>query len=589
MHMDGVVGKLCKMAEHCLKDGINRKTSRVLIGYLMVISLLELLAYKMGGIVSIVASRVWLITGVFCFAMFVAVGIRQLIADVRKKEYVLLVGIFALLAMYCFFIGNMGYADVNADAAQQVAAGLDSFGVADWNYTGVAFLGYPNRQYILAALPAWLFGRSITTLHLGFAFPYLLGIVMLFLELRAHAREKGKSEQAALLPVYALGAFPFLTEYYMNFEQAITPVALTMLGIALFLKLCRKPDAGSVLALSWVGCLYCDSYTPVLASLGLLLCFLGLYFITLFRKHGRYILKKQDKEHLYLAEVVAELMCNLVLFFVATLLAERSDRIDSVREDISVFKFALEAWTEFFTDANAVFFGVFSVVILFYLFLSLLAVLRFHDFIISCWVLGVVFFANYMVGYTSYEKAWILQRNMIVIPVLVVALFFVLLRFLESRRIQLRQSAVLCLVAFFGVCSLFNFHREHQSFRYFGYIQPMKYMLCYMEDTLQEYGIEDTEEFNLVLYTDNQFQTNVYDYAKFFYPNAHAVSFGTGVFPEGVDFTLPTFLFSEKEDVGIPFDGEVECHTFKNRRYRMEVSWYRMVVKREQSAYLHDS
>ena len=54
----------------------------------------------------------------------------------------------------------------------------------DWNYTGTAFLGYPNRQYLIAALPAVFLGRSITALHLGFAYPFLIGLVMLFAEIK---------------------------------------------------------------------------------------------------------------------------------------------------------------------------------------------------------------------------------------------------------------------------------------------------------------------------------------------------------------------------------------------------------------------
>ena len=39
-------------------------------------------------------------------------------------------------------------------------------------------------------------------------------------------------------------------------------------------------------------------------------------------------------------------------------------------------------------------------------------IFAFRDFTISCWTFGVVLFANYLAGYTTYQKAWILQRNM---------------------------------------------------------------------------------------------------------------------------------------------------------------------------------
>ena len=154
----------------------------------------------------------------------------------------------------------------------------------DWNYTGTAFLGYPNRQYLIAALPAVFLGRSITALHLGFAYPFLIGLVMLFAEIKNWLKDWGINENLSLIPVYALPAFRFIPEYFMNFEQAITPVALTMMGNALFLKLYRKPTFVGFIGLSWVGCLFCDSYTPAVASLGLLLCFLLLYMISLMAK-----------------------------------------------------------------------------------------------------------------------------------------------------------------------------------------------------------------------------------------------------------------------------------------------------------------
>lgn len=180
------------------------------------------------------------------------------------------------------FIGNVKYGDINADAAQQLSAGLYSFSVADWNYTEEAFLGYSNRQYLLGAIPAFFFGRSILTLYLGFAGLFLLGWTMLYFEFQVWLKKYGVNETIALIPCYSILGFQFITEYYLNFEQAITPVALTMIGIALYMRLCRRIDVITMISLTWVGGFYCDSYTPVVASLGLLFCFLGLYVIYLY-------------------------------------------------------------------------------------------------------------------------------------------------------------------------------------------------------------------------------------------------------------------------------------------------------------------
>lgn len=256
---------------------LTKRNSNIFVGYLLFISLLELLAYTQGGVFSVIASRIWLFTGFLCFAVFLCnVGI-QIVSDVKEKKFFVSIGYFLLIAFLFYFIGNVSYSDINADAAQQVAAGLHSFKVSDLNYTGIAFLGYANRQYIIAALPALMFGRNIFTLHLGFASLFLIGLTMMFLEFRNWLKLRNLSENLALFPVYAMVAFRFIAEYYMNFEQAITPVCLTMMGIALFMKMYRVPNLCTAISLAWVGCFYCDSYTPILASLELLGIFL-LYF-----------------------------------------------------------------------------------------------------------------------------------------------------------------------------------------------------------------------------------------------------------------------------------------------------------------------
>lgn len=559
---------------NCFTGDITPKISIALLAYFLVISLLEILAYTKGGVFSVTASRLWLFTGLALFGVFVYVFIKRLVDDVREKRWFELVGIGVVLVLFCWYTGNMGYADVNADAAQQAAAGLSSFEAADWNYTGVAFLGYANRQYILAALPALVFGRSIATLHWGFGLPFLIGMVMIYLEVRQWMKKYDMSEKLALLPVYALLGFPFITEYYMNFEQAITPVALTMMGIALFLKLYRKQDVLTFVAMSWVGCLFCDSYTPVLASLGLLLAFLGLTILEIGFKHGPEIMEKKAPEQLQKITLLAGLMINICAFFVATMLAERSDRISEFREVESLKEFALTSWAEFFTDANATFLGIFMGVVLVYLFLSFLGRLKFHDFVISVWVLGVVLFANYLVGYTSYEKSWILQRNMIIIPVLAVSIFFVLVRTLNRCKVEIKEILLASFLLFFTCCGVINFGREHQSFNYFRYIQPLKYMLEYTEDVLEENGLEATDEFNLVLHTNNLLQTNIYDYAKFLFPNATTYSAGTGEYIGGLDDSLPTFVFGENEAMYDMYP-DVQSRTFENKRYKSTVIWYK--------------
>lgn len=554
----------------------------ILLFYFVVISSLELLAYGKKGIFSVAASHLWFFTGLFCLLIFAYATAKKLIKDIKNKAFFPLAGFLILIGFFCYFIGNIKYSDINPDATQQAAAGLASFSYADLNYTGTAFLGYANRQYVIAALPAVLFGRSILTLHLGFAYPFLIGLTMLFLEFREWLKQKDLNEALALLPVYALFSFRFITEYFLNFEQAITPVALTMMGIALFLRLCRKPDALSFFCLSFVGSLFCNSYTPVIASLGLLLCFLTLYVLGLF--FAKYFIKQKSfteaepVDCISLAAAAISLILNIACFFLATLLVSRADRLDSVRQNVSFVPFILKTWLEFFTDTNARFLGIFLLPIILYLLLSLLGRLKFHDFTIACWVFGVVLFANYMTGYdTTYEKSWILQRNMIILPVLITGMFFTLIRILKKYRRSINKTVLILFLCFFAFAGLFHCGQEHHSFRYFQHVQPMKFMIDYAEDTLKEHGIKDTDRFSLVLYTDSPWQSNLRDYATFFFPNASVYSLTSkDPLPE-LNPDIPAFIFSETEQEITNLECVAEMKTYKNPRYKTAVTWYKTV------------
>lgn len=559
---------------------ITKRNSNIFLGYLLGISLLEILAYTQGGLFSVIASRVWLFTGILCFAVFLCSVVMQIVSDMKEKKFFVSIGYLLLIAFLFYFIGNVGYSDINADAAQQVAAGLNSFKASDWNYTGIAFLGYANRQYIIAALPALIFGRNIFTLHLGFASLFLIGLTMMFLEFRNWLKLRNLSENLALFPVYAIVAFRFISEYYMNFEQAITPVCLTMMGIALFMKLYRLPNLFTAISLSWVGCFFCDSYTPILASLGLLGIFLLLYIVKIVKDNKELITQEKGNfKKLPLLKVLFGIELNMILFFVATILVKRSDRISETRANVSLISFALESWSEFFSDKNAIFLGVFSGIVILYLFLSLFYKLKLYDIVISCWVLGVILFSNYMVGYTTYEKSWILQRNMIIIPVLVTGIFLAITDILKNHHLTISRGIEVTVTVMLAFLSFCNFGMPHQSFVYFKNIQPMKYMISYSQQLVKEQGLDSEDEFNLLLITDNILQRNVYDYATFFYPNAHAVSTTTTEYLQEFDHELPTIVIGEsKESVAVYCNKTTEA-TYKNPRYKTTAVWYSGILE----------
>ena len=129
--------------------------------FLLVTAVLEVLAYAFGGVLSAIASRIWLAEGILLLGIFLFNAVKQVISDIKNKKFMVLICFAVLLAIFISCIGNLAVSDINPDSCVQASAGLDSFALPDWGYTGKGFLGYPNRQYLLAAIPSVLFGRSV--------------------------------------------------------------------------------------------------------------------------------------------------------------------------------------------------------------------------------------------------------------------------------------------------------------------------------------------------------------------------------------------------------------------------------------------
>ncbi len=553
-------------------NGLTNKKAYCLCFYLVLMGVLELLAYGGNKSLSVFLSRIWLATGLLLLLALLGRSLYMMIKDIRGKNYCILFFWFLLLAFYGHMTFSLAYSDVNPDATQQVAAGLDALKMPDWNYTGTAFLGYAGRQYVIAALPTLILGRSINSLHLGFGLLFLIGLTEYFFEMRCWLAKRQISEKTALLPVYSLLGFRFIIEYYMNFEQAITPVALTLLGTALFLRNLRKPDMLSVVALAWVGAFCANSYTPAMATLALLLVCIGGRILELLRIVCKK--KKNRKDVLARMILLGGTELNMILCLLATLLAGRSDRIDSFRREERFMKLAGNALLSFFTDENATFLGFFISFFFIYMLLALLGKLRFYDFLVAGWIICVIVFATCLRGYSDYAEAWLIQRNMIVIPVFVTAVFIALVRFFKNNKLQLKAELLpLALLVFLGLGYAYS-TLPHQSFTYFASVKPMKFMFQYTSEVCGEWGLDAEDEFILILCTDNVFQKNLQDYCVYFYPNAHTYMPNDDIPPAAADNRLVTIVFGETEEAVEKYQGQLMHKTFVDKRYGTEHTWY---------------
>ena len=152
--------------------------------------------------------------------------------------------------------------------------------------------------------------------------------------------------------------------------------------------------------------------------------------------------------------------------------------------------------------------------------------------------------------------------------------------------------AILGALAFLGIG---NFGKQHRSFTYFRYVQPVKYLIEDIYDSLEEYGLNERSEFAVVLYTDNHMQANLYDYAKFFFPNAVIYSESGTVYDNRIDASViegrTVFFYAEDERFDYLEPGTEDSAVYysllekknmkkkyKNKRYGVEHTWYHKVI-----------
>lgn len=545
--------------------------------FLLVTAVLEVLAYAFGGVLSAIASRIWLTEGILLLCVFLFNAVKQVISDIKAKKFMVLICFAALLAIFISCIGNLAVSDINPDSCVQASAGLDSFALPDWGYTGKGFLGYPNRQYLIAAIPSVLFGRSVFCLHLGFAFPFLIGLASIYIELRKWVTEHFKCDELlALIPVGSFLVFPFITEYYRNFEQAFIPVAFTLIAASVFMRLVRKPDILTVLALAWTGSFLADSYTPGLASWALTVFFLVLYIFGYWKKASGITPEIKFKKSMLFLEISA--VVNVITFFVATVVFGRGDRITTIGEDASIKNVLISSVDAFIHERNVRFLGFFAGAFVIYLLFSFLGQLKIYDVILSGWMLGVVFISSYLKGVTTYGKEHLAQRFMIIVPVFIIAGFIVVMRLIQKHNIRMRKRTVAILFVFTLICGFYNLCQVNYSFRYIGNIVSIRYLIPEIRKTIEKEGLSINDSFNVVVYTDNGLQTNMGDYAKYFYPNAECITYGTADLandPE-IENENPVILASEAcfpNDAVKDGDNE---YWFKDKNYIFDrdVTWY---------------
>jgi hypothetical protein len=391
-----------------------------LVAAATVVSLLEIGAYLLGGWCAWLAARLWIAcSAAFVLGSVLMVG-RVLVGDVRRfcGTPVVLIAVAAWVTFAS--IGGVDHLIVNHEASQEVAAGLDALASADLEYTGTGFLGYPVRQYILAAAPALVLGRSLTALRLGYALLFFLGLLVCWGGLRKGLEGNAQASAIAALTVLSFFSFPYLPEFVRLYEQNTVPFSLTALATGWLLLADEEPKPLRLAALAWVGCMLGTSYTPSLAVLGLLA-------VVILSK----IASALRDRHFATAVAWAMVLLPPLVFTAMAAIVREDLRFDHVGgpDYAGAWSALREAFSVVFLGDPRLFMSPLLLLpICVYLLVALFFGAGLRHAVTAWWVLVTVGAAVILRGYATPPPDFALHRALVVIPPLMVGMLAWLLK-----------------------------------------------------------------------------------------------------------------------------------------------------------------
>ncbi len=182
----------------------------------------------------------------------------------------------------------------------------NSLGVYDRGYE----VGYPIRQYILAYVPSYLFGRSLLMVRLGFFSFFLVGYLA-FIPALARFLQSLQCPKPWLIAsaggvCVAMAPYTILT--VRLFEQTLTPISVTLLLAAGLVKLAEKPTGYRYFWVGWtLGFIpYCYPNALAVTPVGVV----ALFAILFYRRY-RSLAVPLTLFYGVLATVVGSLILNL--------------------------------------------------------------------------------------------------------------------------------------------------------------------------------------------------------------------------------------------------------------------------------------
>lgn len=484
----------------------------VLVACALALIGLEAVAYLAHGPFEWTAARLWALGGCGFFALGMVAIVRAAARAIRDRCLTSLIMVSAVGFVALWGISGVEHVQLQHEATQEIAAGLEGAKESSWNYTGVGHLGYPNRQYLIAALPNLLLGRGLPALRLGFALPFLFGALLFWAGARDAWSNLPGGGAAAALAALSVPAFPYAIDHVRWYEQTIFPLAATLAAAGWLLIAIRRPSLTALLGLGWIGALLGCSYTPALASSALLAVTLLWLAASSWRRSERGLaLGWISVAAMTVGFAALSFITRLDLFKEVDQTTVKAELAEPLREAFAIFLFG----TPRLFVPPALYLPIMVVLVL-----GLIGRLRLPGLAISWWTLAVIVASTVLTGYSIRPPSFDLLRALVVIPPLLLLAGWTGLRFLRDRaaprpsRTMLRVLTVLVLVQV--AWNLAALDREYRPTLH-------EVVLADMLEQSRRLGMASDAMPTVVLLTGREDIANARDYLLYFYPGHRIV------------------------------------------------------------------
>ncbi|OGG00722.1 hypothetical protein A2153_00330 [Candidatus Gottesmanbacteria bacterium RBG_16_38_7b] len=480
----------------------------------VIITLLEIFAYRHNLLSSVLISRIWLVLTAHSL-IFGSIYFFKIIGqDLSSKNFWGILSILFIVIVVSYNLENFPLF-LSGETTQHLAASLTNWKEPDLGFTRTIQLGFPSRQFLLLSLPSLIFGQSIITERSMYLFIFVFGILMFYTGLRVYYRNKPQINQVSSLLILAITSIPAVQTLYRIFDIPILPMSFFFISIGLFTISQVYKSVWAITAFTWSLTMLATTYTPGISAW---IFMTGITFMLILKN----LFKSKDYYFTYLLSICLLVSITIglnALFFRSDIRINDTDmptNQENISKVISTYEYVFvknfDMW-----GIQMPFLGyVMFVPVVLYLVGGILGIWGIPHFIFSIWVLTTITIAGLSKGYSNPSPLWAVYRQPVILPVILTGLADVVIQ----KKITIPNKILYLLFIILIGYSLYISANLIESWNINSTSDLRLPVLRDALKTARKYSINPRSPIQLVTYAQNPELKFMPDHLLYFFPNA---------------------------------------------------------------------